>query len=122
MGGGEKKPKDRLNLSKQSMQPSGNHSDKPEGLQSLRVEVVRNSWGREADKGSTFAAGEKCLNNSIPGLTPLADSKRYKGILRPFMEQTLGGDKDLHSRRLKTIQKHVALQQVLQTWKPFTSA
>lgn len=101
------------------MQPTGNHSDKPEGLGSSRV---RNSWGGEADTGASFAAGEKCLYNYISGLTPLAENERCKGILRPFVEQTLGGDKGLHSRRLKNIQKYVALLQVLQTWKPFTSA
>lgn len=56
-----------------------------------------------------FLQGKKCLYNYISGLTPLAESERCKGILRPFVKQTLGGDKDLHSRMLKNIQKHVGL-------------
>lgn len=95
------------------MQPTGNHSDKPEGLGSSRVEVVTNSCEEEADKGTSFAAREKCFYNYISG---------WEWGLRPFVEQTLGGDKDLHSHRFKNIQKHVALLQVLQTWKPFTLA
>lgn len=94
---GMRKKKGQLNPGTQSVQPTDNHSHKPDGLGSSRVEVVTNSWEGEADKGTSFVAGEKCLYNYISGLTPLAESERCKGILRPLWEQTLGGDKDLRS-------------------------
>lgn len=77
------------------MQPTGNHSD--EKLSGWEAEGKPKQEG-EVGKGTSFAAGEKSRTKF------LAESK-CKGNLRSFMQQTLGGDKDLRSQWLKSIQK-----------------
>lgn len=50
--------------------------------------------------GRSFAAGGKSLYNYIFRLTPLR-AERCQRNLRPFVEHTLGGDKDFHSTHVQ---------------------
>lgn len=61
------------------MQPTGNRSDKSEGLGSSSADGTAKSWKGEAGKVNSFAARGKCLYNYITWPTPLAESRKVQG-------------------------------------------
>lgn len=70
------------------------------GAGSLSADTVINSGKEEAGMGKSFAAGRKSLYNYIFWLTPLR-AEMCQGNFRPFVEHTLGGDKDFHSTQVQ---------------------